>query len=122
MHGYQGENTNVRLEDEDRGRRTGHRSGLVTHHGDRGTTRGVDPDRHRRVQSARPRWGLWHTWQSTAGGAWSEWASLGGRLSSGPVVTQGTELAIMVEVFGPDGQWHTKWQQQPNCCWTDQWH
>jgi hypothetical protein len=63
-----------------------------------------------------------HKWQTSAGGAWSGWASLGGVIAYGPGVTGPWSYTsggrIYVDVYGPDGLWHTKYQTQPNCCWS----
>ena len=46
---------------------------------------------------------LWHTWQTTAGGAWNgAWASLGGSVSGGPVVAIDTDGTLDAFVVGSD--------------------
>ena len=65
-----------------------------------------------------------HIWQNGVNGAggWSGWASLGGVLAGGPTTWVRSNDGIEVEVLGVDNLLHYKWQQQPNCCWTPDWH
>lgn len=51
---------------------------------------------------------LWHNWQTTPGGSWSGWHSLGGRLiSTGLVATVNPTCRVEVIGVGGDGaMWH----------------
>jgi hypothetical protein len=62
--------------------------------------------------------GLWHAWQTSAGGGWSGWDSLGGIILSPPVVGQNLDGRLEVFVQGTDGAaWHN-WQNEPNGGWS----
>jgi hypothetical protein len=70
---------------------------------------------------------LAHIWQNgSSGTGWSGWTSLGGALlnepSEGPQASVRDNGGIQVQVVGVDYNYHYKWQQQPNCCWTPDWH
>jgi hypothetical protein len=50
---------------------------------------------------------LWHIWQTTPNGTWSGWASLGGVLTSDPIVASNADGRLEVFVRGTDNAlWH----------------
>ena len=56
--------------------------------------------------------GLWHKWQTAAGGStWTDWTSLGGSgIANNPTAARNTDGRLEVFVVGGDtGLWH-KWQ------------
>jgi acylphosphatase len=60
---------------------------------------------------------LWHGWQTKLGGDWSDWASLGGRLSYtsgiGPLIINNPDGRLEVFAKGENGSlWHI-WQTAP---------
>jgi hypothetical protein len=63
---------------------------------------------------------VWHLWQTSPGGAWSSWDSLGGQPGGGPALGQNADGRL--EVFAedsnapPDAVWH-RWQVSPNGGW-----
>jgi hypothetical protein len=57
---------------------------------------------------------LYHRWQTTPGGAWSEWAGLGGQFTSDPFVAHNKDGRLDVFVRGTDnGVQHIR-QAAPN--------
>src|SRR5205807_501761 len=58
---------------------------------------------------------LWHIWQQAShSGPWSNWASLGGGITSDPAVAVNSDGRLEVFVRGTDNAlWHT-WQQAPH--------
>lgn len=62
--------------------------------------------------------GLWHAWQTSAGGAWSGWSSLGGAISSNPAVVANSDGRLEVFAQGTNnGLWHI-WQNSPGGNWS----
>jgi hypothetical protein len=63
---------------------------------------------------------VWHLWQTSVGGAWSDWDSLGGQPGAGPVVAQNADgrLELFAEdnVAGTSHAWH-RWQVSPGGDW-----
>jgi hypothetical protein len=64
---------------------------------------------------------IWHIWQTSAGGAWSGWESLGGESRGGLAIGQNADGRL--EVFSTednaalsDAVWH-RWQTSPNGGW-----
>jgi acylphosphatase len=56
---------------------------------------------------------LWHIWQDTRGGAWSNWASLAGVLTHDRAVGRNADGRLEVFVRGTDDAlWHI-WQLTP---------
>jgi len=67
---------------------------------------------------------VWHRWQRTAGGEWSDWGSLGTRPGDGTVgpLAVGVNADERLELFAADHDgavWHI-WQVAPNKDWS-QW-
>lgn len=60
---------------------------------------------------------IYHIWQQSSGG-WSGWASLGGLLVTGPFTGVTGDQRIWIDALGPDGIWHRRIQNSPNCCWS----
>jgi hypothetical protein len=61
---------------------------------------------------------LWHIWQKSAGGGWSGWASLGGNLTSEPVVVSNADGRLEAFARGTDDAlWHT-WQDTAGGGWS----
>lgn len=61
---------------------------------------------------------VWHNWQVSAGGAWSGWASLGGIVTSQPVVYSNFDSRLEIFARGTDSAiWHN-WQVAPNDGWS----
>ena len=64
----------------------------------------------------------WHIWQTTAGGGWSAWDSLGGEPTSLGVGANGDgRLEVFAEARVPTGthpMWH-RWQLAPSGGWSD---
>jgi hypothetical protein len=56
---------------------------------------------------------LWHIWQTTPGGAWSEWNWLGGVLTSDPVATDNVDGRLEVFASGPGNALYHIWQTEP---------
>jgi len=63
---------------------------------------------------------LYHRWELTPGGNWSNWHAHGGRLLGDPVVTQNTERRLELFVIAEEGLLQ-KWQTFPSNGWSD-WH
>jgi hypothetical protein len=63
---------------------------------------------------------LYHRWQQTPGGDWSNWYSHGGSFLGDPVVAQNTEGRLELFIVAEDGLLQ-KWQTAPNKAWSD-WH
>jgi hypothetical protein len=63
---------------------------------------------------------LYHRWQQTPGGDWSNWHSHGGSFLGDPVVAQNTAGRLELFIVGEDGLVQ-KWQTAPNKGWSD-WH
>jgi hypothetical protein len=77
--------------------------------------------------------GLWHIWQTTPGGAWGSWFTLGNLQAGNPSIIRATvsknddgrlEVFLMIftvdEPFGTDPSatiWHI-WQTAPNGTWS----
>jgi acylphosphatase len=62
--------------------------------------------------------GLWHKWQTTPGGAWSGWASLGGVITCEPEAARNADGRIELFARGTDNAlWH-KWQTAPSNGWS----
>jgi hypothetical protein len=64
---------------------------------------------------------VWHLWQTSPGGAWSDWDTLGGQPGAGPAVGQNADgrLEVFVEDNVPAGAhaaWH-RWQVSPGGAW-----
>ena len=62
---------------------------------------------------------LWHIWQTSPSGGWSNWTSLGGNLTSGPAV--GINANGTLEVFArrsDNALWHI-WQTSPSGGWSN---
>jgi len=63
---------------------------------------------------------VWHLWQTSAGGTWSGWDTLGGQPGAGPAVGQNADGRL--EVFAEDDvatgshAWH-RWQVSPGGGW-----
>jgi GH25 family lysozyme M1 (1,4-beta-N-acetylmuramidase) len=62
---------------------------------------------------------LWHTWQKTPGGAWSEWSSLGGSLASDPVVIQDEDGRLEAFASAPSGSVEHVWQTKVGGGWSE---
>ena len=66
---------------------------------------------------------IWHRWQSTPGGGWSGWSSLGTAgggelLTSVPVLARNADGRLELFVVAGDGAvWH-RWQTAPNNGWS----
>jgi hypothetical protein len=66
---------------------------------------------------------IWHRWQSTPGGGWSGWSSLGTAgggelLTSVPVLGRNADGRLELFVVAGDGAvWH-RWQSAPNNGWS----
>jgi len=66
---------------------------------------------------------LWHIWQTTTGGSWGTWSSLGHPptgliLEGSPIVVQNDDGRLEVFATGPDNAlWHI-WQVAPNGSWS----
>jgi GH25 family lysozyme M1 (1,4-beta-N-acetylmuramidase) len=62
---------------------------------------------------------LWHAWQKTPGGAWSDWSTLGGKLSGDPQVVQDEDGRL--EAFGveADGSVEHIWQTTVGGSWSE---
>ena len=61
---------------------------------------------------------LWHTWQVSPGGPWSNSVGLGGCLTSDPDGTANADGRLEVFYRGTDNAiWHI-WQTSPGCCWS----
>lgn len=61
---------------------------------------------------------LWHIWQDTRGGAWSNWASLAGVLTHDRAVGRNADGRLEVFVRGTDDAlWHI-WQLTPGGAWS----
>ncbi|MFE2751514.1 hypothetical protein ACFXGA_05870, partial [Actinosynnema sp. NPDC059335] len=57
---------------------------------------------------------LWHIWQTAPNNGWSGWQSLGGYITSPPVVMNNADGRLEVFVVGGDNAlWHI-WQTAPN--------
>ena len=63
---------------------------------------------------------LYHRWQRTPGGDWSNWHSHGESFLGDPVVAQNTEGRLELFIVAEDGLVQ-KWQTAPNSGWSD-WH
>ena len=61
---------------------------------------------------------LWHKWQDPPNGQWSGWESLGGILTSDPVVIQNHWNGREVFVRGTDNGVHHIWQDRPRGNWS----
>jgi hypothetical protein len=61
---------------------------------------------------------LYHTWQTTAGGAWSGWAGLGGQLSSDPIASVNSDGRLEVFYRGTNGELYHLWQSSPGGGWS----
>jgi acylphosphatase/peptidoglycan hydrolase-like protein with peptidoglycan-binding domain len=62
---------------------------------------------------------LYHIWQTTPGGGWSEWTSLGGGVQGAPSVTRNADGRLEAFVKGTDNAlWHT-WQIKPGGAWSE---
>jgi hypothetical protein len=60
---------------------------------------------------------LWHTWQTSPGGGWSAWASLGGWVDSA-VVGRNQDGRLETFVIGADHSlWH-QWQSTAGGGWS----
>ena len=62
--------------------------------------------------------GLYHIWQTTAGGGWSGWAGLGGGLSGDPAVARNADGRLEVFVAGGGGQPNHIWQVTAGGGWS----
>jgi hypothetical protein len=60
---------------------------------------------------------LWHKYQLSPGGAWSDWSPLEVELKSDPVVGQNADGRLQVFWRGTDGALHHKWQLSPGGGW-----
>jgi hypothetical protein len=61
---------------------------------------------------------LWHTAETSPGGGWSAWTSLGGQFTGAPDVAINVNGTLEVFVRGPgNALWHT-WQNEPGGTWT----
>jgi hypothetical protein len=61
---------------------------------------------------------LWHIAETSPGGSWSAWTSLGGQLTGAPDVAINKNLTLEVFARGPgNALWHT-WQNAPGGTWT----
>ena len=61
---------------------------------------------------------VWHIWQTAPNNGWSSWASLGGVITSLPVVTNDADGRLEVFARGTDNAlWHI-WQTAPNNGWS----
>src|SRR5580704_11452992 len=71
--------------------------------------------------AARPDHALWHIWQETAQpGSWSVWSSLGGVVTSAPVVILNSDGRLEVFARGADGAlWHTGQETANSRTWSD---
>ncbi|GAA2094958.1 hypothetical protein GCM10009801_63440 [Streptomyces albiaxialis] len=64
---------------------------------------------------------LWHRWQLGPNGAWSEWASRDGVITTAPTVFRNPDGRLEVFAGGADGRvWHI-WQTSPNGAWMPDW-
>jgi len=59
-----------------------------------------------------------HQWQLPEGG-WSGWSSLGGAVTSDPVVASNADGRLELFVLGTDRAVHHRWQGSPNGGWSD---
>ncbi len=67
---------------------------------------------------------VYHIWQTAPDSGWSNWESLGGVISiaePGVKTYQDSSNRIQIVVRGVDGNLHTRFQQQRNCCWSPDW-
>jgi GH25 family lysozyme M1 (1,4-beta-N-acetylmuramidase) len=62
---------------------------------------------------------LEHKWQTSANGAWSDWASLGGVLHSDPGVGRNGDGRLEVFALGSDDRLFHIWQTAPHAGWSD---
>jgi acylphosphatase len=61
---------------------------------------------------------LWHIWQTAPNGAWSDWGTLGGILTSEPEVIRNDDGRLEAFARGTDDAlWHI-WQTAPNGAWS----
>ena len=62
--------------------------------------------------------GVWHIWQTAPNNGWSGWATMGGVITSDPVVGRNQDGRLEVFARGTDGAvWHN-WQSVPNNGWS----
>lgn len=62
---------------------------------------------------------LHHKWQTTPGGDWSEWKSMGGDWHVGPVVSQRKDGRLGVFMIGTDHAMYHKWQDHDHKRWSE---
>jgi acylphosphatase len=61
---------------------------------------------------------MWHRWQTTPNGNWSDWASLGGLLTTDAAVARNRDGRLEIFARGADDAlWHI-WQTAPNGNWS----
>jgi GH25 family lysozyme M1 (1,4-beta-N-acetylmuramidase) len=61
---------------------------------------------------------LWHIWQKTPGGSWSDWSSLGGTIASDPVVVQNEDGRLEAFAVTAGGSVYHTWQKTPSGGWS----
>jgi len=60
---------------------------------------------------------IWHRWQTSRNGEWSDWVSLGGELTSDPDAALNADGGLVVFARGTDNAiWH-RWQSAPDSEW-----
>jgi hypothetical protein len=64
---------------------------------------------------------MFDIWQTTAGGGWSGWQTMGGGFNGPPTVGYTSYGGIIVYGAGLDNQLYRRHQTQPNCCWSSGW-